>query len=140
VAIGPWDPMGAAAASAGRLRASDAERDQVVDALQAAFAQGLLTRDELDTRAGQALASRTHAELAAAAAVLTARRPPPGPARKRMSKKTVTCAACVILLAPALAAAFLTFYGGFIILFLVACIGTVVSAGPLNRPGPGPLP
>ncbi len=140
MAIGPWDPMGAAAASAGRLRASDAERDQVVDALQAAFAQGLLTRDELDRRAGQALASRTHAELAAAAAVLTARRPPPGPARKRMSKKVVTGVACVILLAPALAAAFLTFYGGFIILFLVACIGLVVSAAPVNPSRWGPPP
>src|SRR6266404_1030649 len=40
MAMGPWDPM---AASRGRLLASDAEREQVIDALKAAFAQGLLT-------------------------------------------------------------------------------------------------
>ena len=41
----------------GRLRASHADREQVVDLLQAAFVQGRLTQGELDGRIGQALAA-----------------------------------------------------------------------------------
>jgi hypothetical protein len=37
----------------------------VIGILKAAFAHGRLTKDELDTRAGQAFAPRTYAELAA---------------------------------------------------------------------------
>jgi hypothetical protein len=48
----------------GRVRASHADREQVVGALQAAFVQGRLTQDELGARAGQVYASRTYAELA----------------------------------------------------------------------------
>jgi len=48
----------------GRMRASHADRDQVISALRTAFVQGRLAKDELDARVGQALASRTHAELA----------------------------------------------------------------------------
>jgi hypothetical protein len=44
--------------------------------LKAAYAQGRLTKDELEARAGQAFASRTYAELAA----LTADLPAAGPA------------------------------------------------------------
>ena len=60
--------------------------------------------------------------------------------RKRISGKVVAGGACLIVLPPALAAAFLTFYGGFIILVLVACIGAVVSAAPAHPQRPGPLP
>ena len=49
----------------GRLRACHADREQVIGTLQAAFAQGRLTRDEFGVRAGQALAARTYADLAA---------------------------------------------------------------------------
>lgn len=62
---GPGDEMAAGAAGRGRLRASHADREQVIEALKAAFVQGRLTKDELDLRAGQALASQTYAELAA---------------------------------------------------------------------------
>jgi hypothetical protein len=48
----------------GRVRASHADREQVVGALQAAFVQGRLTQDELSERAGRVYASRTYAELA----------------------------------------------------------------------------
>jgi hypothetical protein len=41
------------------------DREQVISALKAAFVQGRLTSDEFDARVGQALASRTRAELAA---------------------------------------------------------------------------
>jgi hypothetical protein len=56
----------------GRLRASHADREQVIDLLKAAFVQGRLTQDELDGRVGQALAARTYAELATLTADLTA--------------------------------------------------------------------
>src|SRR5260370_790162 len=45
----------------GRLRASDANREQVIDTLTAAFAQGRLTKEELDRRAGPTPARRTPA-------------------------------------------------------------------------------
>ena len=56
----------------GRLRACHADREQVIGTLQAAFAQGRLSRDELDTRAGQAFAARTYADLAALTADIPA--------------------------------------------------------------------
>ena len=135
MAIGPWDPH---AAAIGRLRASDADRDRVVDALKAAYAQGLLSTDELAARTSQALAARTYADLTAASAVLAERPAPPSihpPARTRVSKKAVAFGTSAIVLSPALVAAFLTFYGGFIILFLVACVG-VVRVGRAEAPGP----
>jgi len=48
----------------GRLRASDADREQVIGVLKAAFVQGRLTKDELDARAGHALTAPTRADLA----------------------------------------------------------------------------
>jgi hypothetical protein len=48
----------------GCLRASHADREQVIDVLKAAFVQGRLTKDEFDLRVGQAFASRTYMELA----------------------------------------------------------------------------
>lgn len=53
-----------------RLRASHADREQVIEVLKAAFVQGRLTKDELDERAGQALSARTYAELTAVTADL----------------------------------------------------------------------
>jgi DUF1707 SHOCT-like domain len=66
---GPQDP---AAAGRRRPRAGHADREQAIDTLKTAFVHGQLTKDELDARAGQALAARTYAELAA----LTADIPP----------------------------------------------------------------
>jgi Domain of unknown function (DUF1707) len=60
------------AAGRGRLRASHADREQVVDALKTAFVQGRLTKHELDVRAGRVLAARTYAELAAVTADIPA--------------------------------------------------------------------
>jgi Domain of unknown function (DUF1707) len=56
----------------GRLRASHADREQVIELLKAAFVQGRLTQDELNSRIGQALAARTYAELAVLTADLPA--------------------------------------------------------------------
>jgi uncharacterized protein DUF1707 len=58
---GPGDEV---AAGYGPLRASHADREQVIDVLKVAFAQGRLDRDEFDLRADQALAARTYADLA----------------------------------------------------------------------------
>jgi hypothetical protein len=93
---GPADEI---AAGQGRWRASHADREQVVGALQAAFVQGRLTADELAERVGQALAARTYADLAALTTDLPAHpdrtpapvptpppapgpTPPPAPARR----------------------------------------------------------
>jgi Domain of unknown function (DUF1707) len=91
---GPQDP---AAAGGDRLRPGRGDREQVIEALKDAFVQGRLSKDELDARAGRALAARTYAELAALTADIPAspaaaqqarppaphRRPPPAGARRR---------------------------------------------------------
>ena len=79
---GPADEI---AAGQSRFRASHADREQVVGALQAAFVQGRLTAAELDERVGQALAARTYADLAALTTDLPADpapAPQPAPARR----------------------------------------------------------
>ena len=63
MATGPGDEL--EAAGRGHLRASHADREQVIGTLKAAFVQGMLTKDEFHLRVAQALASRTYAELAA---------------------------------------------------------------------------
>jgi len=128
------------------LRASDADREQVLESLKTAFVQGRLTMDELDARAGQALVSRTYGELAALTADILSEpavpRPPAAPAgvpaaepvpaalRTPASAKAAVWAACIIAALPAVWAAFLTFYGGFVILFLLAFTGLTLSTGP----------
>jgi hypothetical protein len=72
VVAGPKDEVAAGLAGRGRMRASHADREQAIEALKAAFVQGRLTKNELDSRAGQAFTARTCAELAA----LTADIPP----------------------------------------------------------------
>lgn len=132
---GPGGRGGADATGHGRLRASDADREQVIDTLKTAFVQGWLSRDQLGVRAGQALVSRTYAELAAVTDGIPARltgvvEPPAlavGYARKPVPKTVAAWAACVIL-PVTLGAAFLTYYGGFFVLFLLAFTGFVVTS------------
>ena len=69
---GPGNEIAAGTAGRGHLRASHADREQVVGTLKAAFVQGRLVKDEFDLRVGQALAPRTYAELAALTADLPA--------------------------------------------------------------------
>ena len=78
--------MAAGAGGRGHLRASHADREQVIGTLKAAFVQGMVAKDEFDLRVGQTLAARTYAELAALTADLpaglaAAKPPQPGPAR-----------------------------------------------------------
>jgi len=60
----PGDPMAVAPDGYGRMRASRADREQVIGTLKAAFVQGRLTKDELDERVARALVPLTYAELA----------------------------------------------------------------------------
>jgi hypothetical protein len=130
------------------VRASDADRERVVDALKAAFVQGLLTKDDLGIRAGQALAARTYGDLAAimagipaapaSAGLARAARPGrPGRAGRAgqaaaSARRRVVAWSAGVIVPPALVAAFLTYYGGFIVLFLLTFVGTVVLGGPVQ--------
>jgi uncharacterized protein DUF1707 len=75
-----------AAGARGQLRTSDADREQAIDVLKAAFVQGLLSKDELSLRVGQVIASRTYADLGALTADIpswvTSAEPPAGHARE----------------------------------------------------------
>lgn len=93
----PGNGLAAGAGGQGRLLASHADREQVIDVLKTAFVQGRLDRDELDLRVGRALASRTYADLTALIADIPARLArarPPEPARESVSKKAVVATGC----------------------------------------------
>jgi Domain of unknown function (DUF1707) len=85
----PGDKQPVVAIGYGHLRASQADRERVIGTLKSAFVQGRLTRDEFDARIGQALASRTYAELAAVTADISvgpaAARTPSQPPRRQVS-------------------------------------------------------
>jgi hypothetical protein len=70
---GPDDEVAAGTGGHSSLRASHADREQVIGTLKAAFVQGRLDKDEFDLRVVQTLAARTYAELAALGADLPAR-------------------------------------------------------------------
>ncbi len=63
------------------VRASDADRDQVIEQLRAAAGEGRLDAAELEERVGAALAARTAPELQALSADL------PSPAREPRSRR-----------------------------------------------------
>jgi hypothetical protein len=123
----PGDEMAAGAAGRGPMRASHADREQVIEALKDAFVYGRLTKDELDARAGRALAARTCAELTALSADIAvgpaasapagsgptrppvpARRRPPVPASRRpLARAAAGSGGCLALAAAALWATFI---------------------------------
>ena len=70
-------PDQGALAGRGQLRAAQADREQAITVLKAAYAQGRLTKDELEARVSQAFESRTYAELAALTADIPADAPIP---------------------------------------------------------------
>jgi DUF1707 SHOCT-like domain len=95
--------MDIGSAGRGRMRASNADREQAIDVLKAAFVQGRLTKDELYARAGRALAARTCADLAALIADIPAG--PPAPARRRpRAVAPVAAGICLLIAAAAIAA------------------------------------
>jgi hypothetical protein len=135
VTTGPGDRTPARPPGHGHLRASDADREQVVEELKTAYVQGRLSQDELQRRVGETLLTRTYAGLAMLTADIAAEAataaPGPGtalvPGRKPVSMKAVAWAGAIAVL-PALGAAFLTYYGGFFVLFLFAFIGFTITA------------
>jgi hypothetical protein len=70
----------------GHLRASHADREHVIDTLNVAFTDGRLTKDEFDTRVGQALVSRTYAALAPLTADIPVRPMQAPPPRQRVQR------------------------------------------------------
>jgi hypothetical protein len=103
---GPGDEL-AASAGRGHLRASHADREQVIDTLKAAFVQGRLTKDEFDQRVSETFTSWTYAGLAALTADLPAgpksaeqpREPVPAQAAPPVNKPLMWGACAVIVAA-----------------------------------------
>ncbi len=82
------------------LRASHADREQVIDVLKAAFVQGRLTKDEFDLRMSQAFAARTYAEVADVTADIPAGLigvQPRRPGWPRAGKAAAWCAFGIVL-------------------------------------------
>jgi Domain of unknown function (DUF1707) len=139
---GPGDEIAAGAGGRGHLRASHADRERVTEILKAAFVQGRLGRDEFDLRVGQALASRTYAELAALTADIPAgltAAPPPKPANAQARppvKKIVIACGWVVPPAAMVVAAFLADSDlagtlAFAFLFLYFIVGMTAGAAML---------
>jgi hypothetical protein len=155
------------AGALGQLRTSHAEREQAIDLLKAAFVQGRVTKDEFDLRVGQALASRTYADLDALTADIpgwvTSAQPSAEDARepgKVLSFKTaarvgavgaspsVASAAVVMMQSsgvPAVAGVLLVGLTGFFVAGLLAALLMLLSwvvrrsqRGPAQGPPSGP--
>ena len=98
----PPDQM-PAATGRGHLRASHADREQVIEALKGAFVHGRLTRDELDLRVGRALAALTYADLAAlttdipGAPAPAPRVPPAGARRRPLARAAAGSGGCLVI-------------------------------------------
>jgi len=128
-------------ASRGHLRAAHADREQTITVLKAAYAQGRLTKDELEARAVQAFASRTYGELAALTADLPAAEsaaagsaaagsatagPSPGTPARTMAKAAGRTGIC-LLVAVALAEA--AFLADNFLLIVAACFALIAASG-----------
>jgi uncharacterized protein DUF1707 len=86
----------AAGGGRGRLRAPYADRERVIGTLKAAYAYGLVTKDEFDARVSQTFAARTYAELAVITADIPAGlAPAPPPLRPAPAKANPPVAANV---------------------------------------------
>jgi len=147
VAVEPQDPTAGWAAFGGHLRASDADRERVIDFLKAAFVQRRLSQSDLTGRVGQVLESKTYAELAGATAGIPARRTatprprqpatpqprqPAAPVRASpVSWKIIAWVVGVIVVSPGLAVAFFeTYYGSFFILLFAGFIASGLVGSP----------
>jgi Domain of unknown function (DUF1707) len=125
---GRGNEMAAGAGGRGHLRASHADREQVIGTLKAAFVAGMLAKDEFDARVGQAFASRTYAELATLTAdlpAMPAAAQPPKPARAR-GEQPVLRPGTVMMATTALYAGVWAF--------------TVLPPWPTDSEGEGPQP
>lgn len=95
------------------LRASHADREQVIDVIKAAFVQGRLAKDEFDQRIGRVFASRTYADLACLTADIPARliqaqasqEPAQPPAQISMDKRVIRSWASATVMLPGMVVA-----------------------------------
>jgi len=122
VTTGPEERRTAAASGRVHLRASQADREGVIDALKAAYVAGRLTEDEFEGRVGQAFAAPTQAALAAITAdipVASVAAQPSG-----MPDRVVAGGTGVIIAAAALGAAVLI--GGSALILWAITMGGVL--------------
>ena len=161
MATGPGDEL--EAAGRGHLRASHADREQMIEVLKAAFIRGRLAKEDFDVRVGQVLASRTYTDLAVATALpagAAASQPPQTRSRARARKpvnnngKVAAWGACGSIPLALVAALLLTGHGTFFVLAVVAFsmeapVATVIMADAWAQkrshrrqlsPGPAPDP
>jgi Domain of unknown function (DUF1707) len=134
VIAGPGDERAAAEGRGhGGLRASHADREQVIGTLKAAFVEGRLTEDELAARVDQVYASRTYAELdvltadipaadisADPAAAAPARPPAPARHRRPLVRAAAVSGGCAV------------------VAFAALRIFDVIETEPWTGPGPAP--
>ena len=110
-----------AAADRQRLRASHADREQVIEVLKVAFVQGRLTKDELDTRAALAFAAKTYADLAGLTADLPIGRVKAPPARTNVKVAVSVTITAILIPVVLVAAGYLTSSAGLVkMAFLMA--------------------
>jgi hypothetical protein len=147
----PGDERAARSGDRSHLRASNADRELVIGSVKTAFVAGMLAKDEFDLRVGQALRSRTYADLADVTADLpaglAAQPPQPGPAGGGQPlvrpSQIITWAtmlyAAAWLYAPGPAAPALAVLGGFFYLCVVAiALAAALENWPDKRSGPQP--
>ncbi len=109
-------------AASGRvhLRASQADREGVIDVLKAAYVADRLTEDEFEARVGLAFAARTHTDLAAITADIPER--PVAAQAARMPDRMVAGGTAAIIAAAAFGGAVLV-GGSALILWAITMTG-----------------
>jgi hypothetical protein len=126
-----------------RIRTSDADRERVTTRLRDHFAEGRLTREELDERVTAALNARTFGELRGVmtdlpepAPVLQARPAGPGLAVRRRGPGILPLAALMLLaviLLPGGGWVFFAFLQMFLVFALVVGLGTALATRRFRR-------
>ena len=131
---GPGDENALPAGRRGHLRASHADREQVIGVLKAAFVQGRLTKDELDLRVGQVLVSRTYADLAALTADLPAGRTGSQPSHKTVpapANRALRWGACAMMMIIVVLGAMVTVFPVDNLLLQSAGVLAILIAAPI---------
>jgi hypothetical protein len=131
-----------------RIRVSDADREQVTGRLREHFAEGRLTRDELDERVTAALSAKTVGDLRRVmvdlpepAPVLAGAGPMsrgvrPGPVYVRRGPRLLPLALLVLLIAsvaPGTGFVFLALLQGFLVFALLAGVAGLFAAHRFRR-------
>jgi hypothetical protein len=131
-----------------RFRTSDADRDRVAALLRDHFAEGRLTREELDERLTATLSATTFGDLRRVLADLPGPAPVPRPphrlapqaaplwiARRRGPRMLPLAALALVavLLIPGAGWVFLAFFQAVLLLGLAACLAGIFIAGRFYR-------